>query len=215
MFFLFQGAVLGRVSNFRIPTKICMTKNMYISGVLDRVSGVECLWPWFMLNKNQSFRKKRRFAEIYYLHIPRLMHFPIQQLFLKPAPEGFTSLRHVCTIYHWQTWGGWEVHMVGQLRSWLVTRNEIRHWWQVIRKGTFSSIQTFSCYCYWGGFTSPDLHLASVRLSDWVTWVCFFLKVLHHLLDRKVIISKRHTLLPTTIFSVEHGHPFGDCVLIF
>lgn len=141
--------------------------------------------------------------------------FPFNNFFWNQLPRGSRVYDTFVPFTTGKHGGGWEVHMVGQLRSWLVTRNEIRHWWQVIRKGTFSSIQTFSCYCYWGGFTSPDLHLASVRLSDWVTWVCFFLKVLHHLLDRKVIISKRHTLLPTTIFSVEHGHPFGDCVLIF
>ena len=187
-----------------------MTKNIYLwcVGWFRGLNVCDLGWCWTKI----SFRKKRRCAEIYYLH-----HFPIQPQCFETSSRGVHEF--TTRLYHLpmakKGGGGWEIHMVGQLRSWLVTRNEIRHWWQVIRKGTFSSIQTFSCYCYWGGFTSPDLHLASVRLSDWVTWVCFFFKVLHHLLDRKVIISKRHTLLPTTIFSVEHGHPFGDCVLIF
>ena len=96
MFFVFQGAVLGRVSNFRIPTKICMTKNIYLwcVGWFRGLNVCDFGLCWTKI----SIRKKRRFAEIYYLHIPPLMHFPIQPQCFETSSRGVHEF--TTRLYH-------------------------------------------------------------------------------------------------------------------
>ena len=183
MFFLFQGSlfmpfsssVLGRVSNFRIPTKICMTKNIYLwcVGWFRGLNVCDLGLCWTKINPSEKKGGVLKSPTFTY-HDSCI--FPFNHNALKPAPEGFTSLRHVCTIYHWQTWGG------DGKSTWLDNfaagssppemRLDIGGKWS--GKAHFLLFKPSVVTVTEGGFTSPDLHLASVRLSDWVTWVCFF-----------------------------------------
>ena len=227
MFFLFQGSVfvpfsssvLGRVSHFRIPTNNLYDEKTYISGVLAgkhislvcwMVPGVECLWPWFMLNKNQSFRKKRR-AE---LKSPTFTYqdsciFPFNNFFWNQLPRGsrvydtfvpFTTYKH----------GG------GDGKStWLDNfaagssppemRLDIGGKWS--GKAHFLKCKPSVVTVTEGVSDRKILHLASVRLSDWVTWVCFLLKLLHHLLDKKISFQKDILFYQPPFFQLKMATP--------